>query len=86
MRFLHDMALRRAEAVGIDLADLDFEAGTVEVLGKGKTAKVRLTMPPPVRAAVTAWLDDRGREPGPLFRPARPRTPRRRAAHRTGRA
>jgi integrase/recombinase XerC len=67
VRFLHDMALRRAEAVGIDLADLDFEASTVEVLGKGKTAKVRLTMPPPVKAAAVAWLDDRGREPGPLF-------------------
>lgn len=67
VRVLHDLALRRGEAVALDLEDVDFEAGTVAVLGKGKLQKVLLTLPEPTRAALEAWVAVRGPEPGPLF-------------------
>src|SRR5262249_37072672 len=54
--------------VRLDVADLDREGGTLAVLGKGRTAKVALTLPAPTRAALQAWLAVRGQGTGPLFR------------------
>jgi len=68
VRLLHDLALRRAEAVALDLADLDLARGVLQVTGKGKTAKVPITLPDPTRRALADWLAARGPEPGPLFR------------------
>lgn len=67
VRLLHDVALRRGEVVGLDLADLDLERGTVAVLGKGKAQRVLVTLPAQTQAALAAWLEVRGVEPGPLF-------------------
>src|SRR5262249_51969475 len=67
LRLLFDLGLRRAEAVGLDVGDLDLEAGTADVLGKGRTQKVRLTLPGPTREALAAWLAVRGPPPGPLL-------------------
>ena len=69
VRLLFDLALRRAEVVGLDREDLDLEGGTLAVLGKGRTQKIRLTLPEPTRRALAAWPAVRGDEPGPLFRP-----------------
>ena len=52
LRLLHDLALRRGEVVGLDAKDLDLEAGTVAVLGKGRTGKVNLSLPEPTREAL----------------------------------
>jgi len=67
VRLLHDLALRRGEAVGLDVEHFDRDAGTVAVLGKGQAARTRLTLPGPTRQALAAWLADRGEQPGPLF-------------------
>lgn len=67
LRLLFDLALRRKEVVGLDLADLDLAAGTLAVLGKGKAEKAKLTLPAPTRAALAAWLEVRAPAPGPLF-------------------
>ncbi|RME25143.1 MAG: integrase [Deltaproteobacteria bacterium] len=67
VRLLYDLALRRAEVVGLDVEHVDLGGGTVEVQGKGRTARLKLTLPEPTRAALAAWLAVRGREPGPLF-------------------
>ena len=67
LRLLFDLALRRGEAAGLDLADLDLKAGTLAVLGKGRSEKARLTLPEPTRAALAAWVGVRGLEAGPLF-------------------
>jgi integrase/recombinase XerC len=67
LRLLFDLALQRKEVVGLDVDDLDLQAGTVAVLGKGKTQKVRLTLPAPTQAALNAWLPVRGMTRGPLF-------------------
>ncbi len=60
--------LRRAEIVGLDLADLDLGREVVCVHGKGN--KVREV---PVKGgtleAIRAWLERRGTEPGPLVCP-----------------
>lgn len=57
--------LRRAEIARLDLTDVDLEREVVLVHGKGH--KIREV---PIKGgtieAVTAWLDHRGNEPGPL--------------------
>lgn len=67
LRLLFDLALRRQEVVSLDACDVDRETNCVAVLGKGRTQKVRLTMPQQTAAAVADWLRVRGNEPGPLF-------------------
>jgi integrase/recombinase XerC len=49
------------------VADIDLTAHTIEVMGKGKRQKTRLTLSEPTTQALSAWLDIRGPEPGPLF-------------------
>jgi integrase/recombinase XerC len=68
LRLLFDLGLRRSDVVRLDLADLDRDTGRLAVLGKGRTAKVALSLPAPTQAALEAWLAVRGLEAGPLFR------------------
>ena len=49
--------------MAVDLADLDPAAGTVAVVGKGKTEAVRLTLPRPTRAALAGRIDSREIDP-----------------------
>jgi len=67
MRLLHDLALRRAEAIALDLADVDLDGGTVSITGKGRSEPIKLTLPPPVKRDLASWLGERGPEPGPVF-------------------
>lgn len=46
---------------------LDLDAGTVAVLGKGDGERELLTLPHETAAALRAWINVRGEEPGPLF-------------------
>jgi integrase/recombinase XerC len=39
IRLMHDLGLRRGEVVTLDLADVDLDAGTVAVVGKGKSER-----------------------------------------------
>jgi integrase/recombinase XerC len=64
---VYDLALRRAEAVGLDLEHLDLEAGSVSILGKGRRERETRTLPPETIKALRSWLEARGLEPGPLF-------------------
>lgn len=67
LRLLYDLALRRGEVVALNLDDLDLEAGTLAVTGKGQTEKLVMTLPEPTKRALSDWLTVRGTEPGPLF-------------------
>lgn len=67
LHLLFDLALRREEAVRLDLSDLNVETGTVAVLGKKRSQKETLTLPPATKEALVSWLTVRGTEPGPLF-------------------
>ena len=67
LRLLHDLALRRAEVLALDLADVDLDGRRLAVLGKGRTALEWLTINDPTAEALREWLDARGPHPGPLF-------------------
>lgn len=68
LSLMSGLGLRRGEAVALDLEDVDLEAGTLQVQGKGQGGqKVPVTMPDGVKGDVEAWLKKRGSEPGPLF-------------------
>lgn len=64
---LYSLALRRSELVNTSLEHLDFNEGTLSILGKGKTQRIKLTLPEPTKKALSAWLEVRGTHSGPLF-------------------
>jgi integrase/recombinase XerC len=51
----------------LDFEDFDRRGGTLAVLGKGRTQKESLTLPPETKAAIEGWLVIRAEAPGPLF-------------------
>ena len=67
VRLLHDLGLRRAEVVALDVVDVNVDEGAIWILGKGRSEKDRLTLPEPTLRALRDWLTVRGEEPGPLF-------------------
>ena len=64
---LYSLALRRSELVNTRLEHLDLDEGTLSVLGKGKTQRIKLTLPEPTKKALAVWLEVRGLHEGPLF-------------------
>jgi len=59
--------VRRAEAIALDLADLDFASGQLRVRhGKGKNPR-QAPLAPTAQPALEDWLQVRGHEPGPFF-------------------
>lgn len=69
LRLLHDLALRRGEVVSLDVSHvrLDGRPPTLEVLGKGRTQRERLTLPAPTVAALRAYLAVRHSDRPHLF-------------------
>jgi integrase/recombinase XerC len=67
LRLLHDLGLRRAEVVALDVADVDLLRAQVQVRGKGKLQDAPLSLPAPTRAALADWIAHRPPGPGPLF-------------------
>ncbi len=67
MAILRGSGLRRAEAVALDLADLDLVTRALTVRsGKGQKDRI-VYVPSGVQAALRDWLMVRGDSPGPLF-------------------
>jgi integrase/recombinase XerC len=67
LRLLHDLGLRRSEAVRLDTDDVDLPGNRILIPGRGRSPKEPVSLPEPTRAALAAWLEARGAEPGPLF-------------------
>jgi site-specific recombinase XerD len=68
LALLYGCGLRRAEAVYLELADLEHETGTLRVRGKGNRERVAHLVNG-ARRAVDAWLARRGDAPGALLCP-----------------
>jgi integrase len=68
LALLYGCGLRRAEVARVDLADYNRGANTIHVHGKGKKERT-VHLPAGARRAVDAWLEVRGKEPGPLICP-----------------
>ena len=65
---LRDQAFRRTEgAAALNLSDVDLEAKTVMITGKGKSQSRAFGINERTRAALREWIAARGRRPGPLF-------------------
>ena len=65
---LYGRALRRAEVAGLRLPeDLDLAGERIQVLGKHRTEREWLTVPPATCRAIAQWLEVRGADTGPLF-------------------
>ncbi|CAN5950115.1 unnamed protein product [Sphagnum jensenii] len=56
IRLFFDVGLRVSEAIRLDLDDIDFSLGTIEILGKARTQKEKLTVPEQTIIALKAWL------------------------------
>lgn len=66
---LHGTGIRRAELAALEVEDYRSESGELEVR-RGKGRRQRVVYPDPgARDALADWLELRGAEPGPLFRP-----------------
>lgn len=67
VRLCYDLALRRAEITALDLVDIDMKAGTVEVLGKGKFERIKLSLPDETKEVLASWIKVRGEAAGALL-------------------
>jgi integrase/recombinase XerC len=67
LRLLHDLGLRRSEVVRLDVEDVDLPGNRIFIPGKGCAPRELVSLPEPTRAALAAWLEVQGPEPGPLF-------------------
>jgi len=67
LAMLYTMALRRAEAIALDLEDLDLDGSRAWITAKGKTEREAVTIPARTLEALRSWLEVRGSAPGPVF-------------------
>lgn len=67
---VYGAGLRRHEAAGLLLSDLDTDNGTIKVLGKGNKERINALHDRNLDI-IAVWLDERGLAPGPLFLRAR---------------
>lgn len=67
---VYGAGLRRHEAAGLMLSDLNVNEGTLKVLGKGNKERINALHNRNLDI-IHVWLDERGLEPGPLFLRAR---------------
>ena len=53
--------------MNLDIEDLNLEAGTIRILGKGRLQKETLSLPTRTRNILSEWIAVRGHAEGPLF-------------------
>jgi len=68
LRLLFGLALRRGEVAALLISDVDLNRGLIAVKGKGRSEKEFLEIPPKVAESLSAWMDVRGTESGPMFK------------------
>jgi integrase/recombinase XerC len=61
------LALRERELIGLNLSDIDLIADRIRLKGKGDREWEWMVVPPETMAVLHAWLEMRGKAPGPVF-------------------
>jgi integrase/recombinase XerC len=69
IRLAYSLGLRHGEIASLNISHVELEAGTLFVLGKGRTEREPMTMPANVKSALASWLALRGSDApdAPLF-------------------
>jgi integrase/recombinase XerC len=67
MILLHDLGLRRAEVLSLDLQHADLGGGKLWILGKGFSERQAVTLTGAAKCALESWIRVRGSAEGPLF-------------------
>lgn len=67
LRLLFDLGLRREEICSLDTEHLDAESGLLWVHGKGKAARLPMSVPAPTMEALMVWLAIHPLGAGALF-------------------
>lgn len=67
VRLFVDLALRVCEVADLGVEHVNLLRGELSILGKGRDARERVTLPVPTREALSAYLLERGEAPGPLW-------------------
>jgi integrase/recombinase XerC len=67
LRLLHDSALRKSEALAIDVEDLDLPGERCRIIGKGASGKSWITISPTCVKLLREWLSARNWTAGPVF-------------------
>lgn len=57
---LYATALRRGEVAELRVCHFNAERGELSIVGKGRTERIWLTLPPSVAKAIAAWCTERG--------------------------
>jgi len=68
LHLLYDLALRRSEVAKLNLSDVDFGAGMLTIIGKGRREPEKVQLPKETSQVLVRWMGVRGTEEGPLFR------------------
>jgi len=63
LRLMFDRGLRRGEAIGLDIDQVDVTAGTIKIQAKGKLDRDVLTVNPSTPEALQAVIDDATDDP-----------------------
>ncbi|MBL8027344.1 MAG: tyrosine-type recombinase/integrase, partial [Fibrobacteres bacterium] len=67
LHLLFDRGLRRAEVIKLDVEDVNIADASINIMGKGRFQKERLSLASKTIGALKEWLNVRGSNPGPLF-------------------
>lgn len=68
IRLLYSCALRRKEVAGLNIEDYEAKEGRLWILGKARSEKEPITVPPNARLLIDEWIKVRKPGPGPLFK------------------
>ncbi len=67
LRLLHDLALRAAEVLNLELEHVDLRARRISIMGKGRLERQWMDLPIETVEVLAHWLAIRGPQPGPLW-------------------
>jgi integrase/recombinase XerC len=67
LRLMYDLGLRRAEVLGLDVEDIDFNTHEISILGKGRTQKEKLCLSPQSEQALNTWIQLSKKTSGAIF-------------------